>query len=260
MSTPHVDTAIAEVSARLSAGDDLPSLLAMIADQSRRALGASSTVIVLMGRRHRLEDDGVHVVGESLEDGVNVSDVPDVHTDGPALLSAREGVVAMIDDLSVAEDTRWPAYRQRAMAVGVRAVRAFPIRSLGTSLGSLVVHAAEPWGTSRSHTFGQVMADLAAVALGSAAADRRRLDIADNVEKLLERGVVIASATGMLAEVLGLDVDEASRTLGELARAHGTTEASHAATIVAAHDGDPTASDPAWARMPDHEPPPPVDG
>jgi hypothetical protein len=108
---------------------------------------------------------------------------------------------------SFADDTRWPAYRQSALAAGMRAVRAFPIVSLHVPLGSIVVHTHEPRGSSRSTTFGQTLANLTAVALSSATVDDRRVETSNSIEALLDGTMVIASATGMLAEVFGLPAE-----------------------------------------------------
>jgi hypothetical protein len=121
--------------------------------------------------------------------------------------------------------------------------------SLRVPLGSMVVHVDEPWGASRSSTFAQILANLTAVALASSAVDERRVDTSNSIEALLAGRTAIASATGMLAEVLGLSVEEAQRALNRLARAHGSSVTAYSQVIVEAHDRDPSA-DPFWARPP----------
>jgi hypothetical protein len=246
-------SAIAEISAALTTEFDLPGLLAIVADQARIGLDASSVVVLLLDRRHSLGDSAFHVVAEATGDG-SVSNF-DFGIPGPALVSARDGVVAMIDDLADANDTRWPEYGRRALASGLRAVRAFPIASLRTPLGSMVVHTKDPWGTSRSQVFGQIMANLSAVALGNASIGNRHVDTTNTIESLLDGTKIISVATGMIAEVLGLDVRDAQLALSRLARAHGKTVTEYAQVIVDAQAADPTASEPDWVRPPDPFPP-----
>jgi GAF domain-containing protein len=254
MNATHADLAIAELSAALTGEFDLAALLASVAEHARAGLDAFSAVVVLV--EHRSADDiGVQIVAEALRDGV-VADL-DFHLTGPGLVSARDGAITMIDDLQRADDTRWPEYRRVALAAGVRAVRAFPIVSLGVSLGSLVVHTAEPWGNSRAYTYGQIMANLAAVALASAVIDRRRVDATDTIQTLLEGRMTIASATGILSEVLDLDVAQARLALARLARAHGRGVSAHAQVVVDGYNevSATAAGSAAWARPPELLPP-----
>ncbi len=68
---------------------------------------------------------------------------------------------------------------------------------------------------------------------------------------------MIASATGILSEVLDLDIAEAGLALNRLARAHGRSVSAHARVVVTGHDADPVGSDAAagWARPPELAPP-----
>jgi GAF domain-containing protein len=264
MSATQAAVAVAEISAALTGDFDLPALLATVADHARLGLDAFSAVVVLIDRRSALAgndiENTVQIVAEALRDGV-VADL-DFHMTGPGLFSANEGAVAMINDLTQADDTHWPEYRRRALAAGMRAVRAFPVVSLGVSLGSLVVHTDEPWGSDRPQTFGQIMANLTAVALASAAGDSRRLDTTNTIETLLDGRVTIASAIGILSEVLDLGVEEARLALTRLARAHGSSVSAHAREVVDGHNADPLRSSVAapWARPPDLPVPRHIDG
>lgn len=246
MNAAQTASAIAEVSATLNTEFDLPALLATVTGHARTGLTAYSAAVVLLDRRQYLEDKGIHVVAESVRDGAVVP--VELQVAGPALVSASDGAVTMIDDMALADDTRWPEYRSRALAAGLRAVRAFPIVSLHVPLGSMVVHTEEPWGSSRSSTFGQILANLIATALASGVVDDRRSETSKSIEALLDRSATVAAATGMIAEVLGLDVDEARRTLVRLAQSHGTNDADYARRIVEAHDADPSNASPSWAR------------
>ena len=257
MNPTRIGSAIAEVSATLNTDFDLPLLLSAIVDHARVGLDASSAAVVLLDRRKVMGQNEFHVVAEAVGSGAAGLDL---ETEGPATLSASEGVVAMIDDLAGTGDTRWLEYRRRALASGVRSVRAFPIVSLQVPLGAVVVHADQPWGSARSHAFGQTLANLTAVALTSAVVEHRRTDTADTIDELLEGGVAVAAAMGMLAEVLRLDVAEARVALGRLARAHGASETAYARVIVESHNADPSATEPAWARPPELDPPGDVDG
>jgi hypothetical protein len=258
MNSARISSAVTQLSATLATDFDLPALLAAIAHHALRGHDASWAAIVLLDHRHGSADRALHVVAEAPIDG-RTADL-NLLIDGPALFSASQGVVTMIDDLDDADDTRWPEYRRCALAAGVRGVRAFPVVSLEVPLGSIVVHTAEPWGSSRSSSFGQTLANLTAVGLSSATGNRRGADTSDSIEKLLRGVTTVASATGILAEVLGLDVDEAQRELGRLARANGVTMSAYGRIIVEAHDRDPWDGTPAWSRQPYMPRPPHING
>jgi GAF domain-containing protein len=249
------DLAIAEVSAALTGDFDLAALLTTVAEHARVELEACSAVVLLLENDPDSQRVDVQIVAEAVRDGV-VADL-DFTTTGPGLVSASDGAVTMIDDLQQADGTRWPEYRRVALASGARGVRAFPIVSLGISLGSLVVHTDEPWGSARPQTFGQIMANLVAVALASAMTDKRRVDTTNTIQTLLEGRLVIASATGILSEMLDLDVDEARRALSRLARAHGRSVSAHARAVVGGHNENPENAGVGnvWAQPPELLPP-----
>jgi hypothetical protein len=105
------------------------------------------------------------------------------------------------------------------------------------------------------------LANLAALALSVGATDRRRTDTAGTVHDLLRGITAIASATGIIAEVLGLDVDDARQHLRRLARGHGHTVSAYAHAVLAAQRSHP--EDPAVTGIfrppPDLSPPQHID-
>jgi hypothetical protein len=258
VNTKQAHSAIAELSATLTTDFDVPALLAAIADHARMGHDAVRAAVLLVDQRRGLADNGIHVVAEAPVHTL-VGDM-ELLTTGPALASATDGIVTMIDDLAASDDTRWPNFRRRALDAGIRATRAFPIVALRVPLGSIVVHTAEPWGSTRSSTFGQTLANIAAIALSSGVVEHRRVDISNSIEALLGGATAVATATGILAEVLDVDIDEARGELSRLARAHGARVTAYGRVIVEAHDRDPSDPEPGWSRPPELPPPPRIDG
>lgn len=231
--------AIAEVTATLTTDFDLPTVLHLVAEHARAGFEAYSAAVVLLDHRRTAGDSEIQVVAQALREGVDVDVDLSFNGSGPGLVSAREGALTMISDLGDKQDTRWPEYRRYAIAAGMRGMRAFPVTSLEIPLGSLVVHTDEPWGLLRPNDFGQILANLIAIALAGRSVNVRRDELADTIEAVLRGTVSIATATGILAECLGLDARQARLTLIRLARARDVTVTAYADSVIDAQRSDP---------------------
>ncbi|WP_194820307.1 GAF and ANTAR domain-containing protein [Nocardia sp. XZ_19_385] len=247
--TARTRLAVAELTATLTTDFDVPTLLQSVARHARDGFDAYSAVVVLLDR-HGGSHPAVHLVAEALRHGISAD--PLLHNAGPGLSSARDGTVTMIGDIVAEKNPRWASYRQRAMAAGLRGVRAFPVTAFGLPLGALVVHTDNAWGTLRPNDFGQTLADLVAIALSSGPIESRRASTSDNVDAVLRGTTVISFAVGVLAEYFQLDVEQARDRLLRLARTHGRTPTAHAREIIAALHVSPV--DPAVSGAL-HEPP-----
>lgn len=241
--TDRVSTAIATVTSSMVRQFDLPTMLQTVADHARGCFDAYSAVVVLLDPRHVAGSAALHIVAESSLATLDPS--PLIHTVGPALDSARTGATAMVGDLASSEGTRWPEYRHRALAAGLRGARAFPVTGISAGIGSIIIHTEGPWHLEQPNQAGQVFADLTALAMAGGAGSDRSATIDDAIDAVLEGTTVIATAVGMLAQARGLEVDQARWTLTRLARAHGVTPTAHARAIIAAqrrHPRDPAAA------------------
>ena len=92
----------------------------------------------------------------------------------------------------------------------------------------------------RPGDLGQILANLAAIAISIAPHSRqRRSDTGDTVESLLQGTVLIATTTGIIAELTDTDPSHARLQLHRLARAYQVTVSDHAERIVTAYNNDP---------------------
>ncbi|GAA5073888.1 ANTAR domain-containing protein [Nocardia iowensis] len=259
MTTARTRLAIAELTSTLTTDFDVPTLLHAVAAHARECFDAVSAVVILVDSRQSAESPGLQIVAEASRDGVSAD--PRLNVTGPGSASARDGVVAMIADLDEGADLRWPQYRQQALAAGLRSIRAFPVIALTVPLGSVVVHVDEPWGNARPNDFGQILADLIAIALSTGRVEGRRASTSETVEAVLHGTTVIAAAVGVLAEYFDLNIAAARHYLVRLARAHGVTPTDHARAIVEAQNAAP--QDPGAAGIlhapPDLAPPRHID-
>lgn len=230
MTTPVVRLALADITATLCTRFDITALLEKIAATAQDAYGARGVVIGLL-------DDGGALRAAVTTPVARVAVDEALLTDGPILASAREIAVATVADTSA--DTRWSTFAAAANAAGVGAVRAFPITSLGVGLGSLAVHAAEPWDTDRPGDVGSTLAHLAALALTVGGDEDRRRRPAAAIRDVLAVAARLAEATGALAELFGEDVDAARARLSRLSRARGMTDTVYADAVVELMDRAP---------------------
>lgn len=135
--------------------------------------------------------------------------------DGPAVEVLAEGR-AVTADLAASVE-RWPGFAPAARAVGHSHVLALPIRMDGATVGALgVFRDTGPW-SEQDPVAGQVLADIAALALVQEAAHRRGERAAERVQGLLNDRGTVEQAKGAIAAYLACGVDEAHRILTDVA-------------------------------------------
>nr|WP_062398684.1 GAF and ANTAR domain-containing protein [Pseudonocardia sp. AL041005-10] len=154
---------------------------------------------------------------------------------GPGGESARTGRPVHCPDLG-RERSRWLVFAARALAAGVDAAWAFPLRHGPDTVGALLV-----LGTADAGPDPQVLglfAEAAAVTLlRSAASDRTATEL-DQLRTALASRVVVEQAKGMLAVHAGVDVGTAFELLRGHARRNGRP-LGEVATALIRGDTDP---------------------
>jgi len=116
-------------------------------------------------------------------------------------------------------DGRWPAFTERALAAGFRAVHALPLRLRSDVIGVLNLFGTAPVALDAQNIqVAQALADVATIGLLQERAIRQREILAEQLQGALNSGVLIEQAKGVLAERLGLDMDAGFRVLREHAR------------------------------------------
>jgi GAF domain-containing protein len=117
--------------------------------------------------------------------------------------------------------TRWPVFAQHAFDSGFQTMCAVPLRVRTDIIGALNLFRGtdEPF-TADEIDIAQAMAELAAIGLIQERALRERTLLTEQLQATLLSRVVIEQAKGMLAEYLGMSVDDAFRRLRSYARDH----------------------------------------
>lgn len=130
--------------------------------------------------------------------------------EGPCLEAIREHETVIIDDLE--EDDRWPGYRERALALGLRSMISFRLFIAGDTMGALNLYSQVPHAfEAHSRIVGQVFASHAAVAMKSAIAEA-------GLEAALRSRDVIGQAKGIIMERERVTGSEAFERLREISQ------------------------------------------
>jgi hypothetical protein len=166
---------------------------------------------------------------------------------GPCLDSCRSGDSVHCEDLSQAEG-RWPLFAPAAVATGYRAVHALPMRLREEIVGAVNLFSAEPGPLdSEDIELGQALADVATIGILHERVVRRGEEITDQLHSALNSRILIEQAKGVLAQRLGISVDQAFTVLRGHARRTNNklTEVAHAVV-----ENELQITEPAPARTP----------
>jgi GAF domain-containing protein len=204
--TEEVDTLLeqfAELSRDLASADTLDATLQRVVDRSAAYVARCHGVSMMFVRRKRLSSPAYS------SDVAYAHDIVQYETgEGPCLKALRKEEVVVIDDLE--EDPRWPAYREKALGLGVRSTMSFRLFLEDDTLGALNFVSQEPGAFDRRNRhLGQVFAAHAAVAMRAALTDA-------DLHEALDSRDVIGQAKGVLMARELLTSDQAFQRLREI--------------------------------------------
>ena len=115
--------------------------------------------------------------------------------DGPCLTAAREELTIVIDD--IADDHRWPAFRDAALSHQLHASLSLPMILGGTTRGGLNVYGTDAFGDDDQRV-GAAFATQASVVVANAQAYWAAFDATQNLTVALHSRAVIEQAKGVL--------------------------------------------------------------
>jgi transcriptional regulator with GAF, ATPase, and Fis domain len=140
------------------------------------------------------------------------------HEEGPCLDAYVHGRVTVSERGEEAEQ-RWPQFASHARAAGLESLAGVPMRLRLDRIGALNLFSRRPGGLSNEdQRVAQAMADVATIGVLQARAIHDEQVIAAQLQTALESRIVIEQAKGIIAEHLGIDVDEAFALLRNFAR------------------------------------------
>jgi GAF domain-containing protein len=191
---------------------DVIDFLHVLTERSVQLLGVTAAGLLLTDERDKLQ-----VLAASSEQ-TRLLELFQLQTDeGPCLDCFRTGRPVSIADLHVAG--RWPRFTAAADDAGFVAVHALPMRLRTEVIGALNLFDSKPVALDDNMLrIGQALADVATIGLLQQRAIRRRDALTEQLQSALNSRVLIEQAKGVLAERLGISVNEAFTMLRRSAR------------------------------------------
>lgn len=171
------------------------------------------------------------VVGTD-EDAATIESVQSRLGEGPCWDAYRTRESVHSGDLS-ADRSRWPAWADHALELGIRAADAFPMRLRDRTIGALNMYTRRARKLSeRDLLIGRAFADIATIGLlherGAADAERTR----GQLQHALDSRVLIEQAKGVLMTTHGVDAQAAFELLRTQSRSHNEKIANVARAVI----------------------------
>jgi transcriptional regulator with GAF, ATPase, and Fis domain len=160
--------------------------------------------------------------------------------EGPCQDSYRTGAPVTINDLD-SERERWPQFVPQALATGIAAVNAVPLRLRDTTLGALNLFHNQP-GTIDPESLAvvQALADVATIGLVQQRELHRAHTIEAQLQHALHSRITIEQSKGIVFEQATVSMTDAFEMLRAYSRSNNTKLSDTARHIV---NGTLTAND-----------------
>jgi hypothetical protein len=209
--------ALLEITTRLVGDADAGAVLELVTGACVDVVGATASGVLT-----RDPLGGVRVVAASDERAAFVTVLEAQYVDGPSLDCLASGATAGSQDLGKMRDA-WPQFVPAAVAAGVQAVYAVPMRLDGDIAGALNLLF-----TSRVTLDGprlrlcQILADLAVLGLAQERDGSRSERVFERTLKAVNDRLSLGHAIGLVAGRLDVDVDTARAMIVHRARSTGS--------------------------------------
>lgn len=195
---------------------DVVDLLTRLTDRCVELLGVVAAGLVLV------VDGDLRLMASSSE-AMRILEVFELQSDeGPCMDCYRTGQTLLNLDLASSEmQERWPRFTPEAIRSGFRYAHAVPMRLRGTILGALNLFGVETSDLSADDALAaRALADIATIAILQNRAAVRAQVLNEQLSHALTSRIVIEQAKGVLAERLGLDMENSFSRLRGYARSN----------------------------------------
>jgi GAF domain-containing protein len=194
---------------------DVVELLTLVADRCVEVLDVDAAGLMLIA-----PDGDLRSMASSSE-AMHVLELFELQShEGPCLDCYRTGQPVVNQDLATVNG-RWPRFAAEALAAGFHSVHALPMRLRGTVIGALNlfhIHAGQM--RKPDVDAAQAFADVATIAILQHRATLESQLVNEQLNHALNSRVAIEQAKGMVAERLGLNLEQAFTALRGHSRNH----------------------------------------
>ncbi len=207
--------AFVELADTLVADFDVVDLLHVLAGRCVELLDVQAAGLMLADRRGELR-----LMASSSEQS-RLLELFELETDeGPCLTCFETG--QPVADIALHQpDPRWPRFGRQATDAGFQAVYALPLKLRTDVIGVLNLFSAgsDPLADDDMR-IGQALADVATIGLLQHRAIEHRQVLAEQLQGALNSRVLVEQAKGVVAERLGIGMQEAFEAMRAHARRH----------------------------------------
>ena len=219
--------AMVELADTLVADFDVVELLTVLADRCVEVLDVQAAGIMLVA-----PDGDLRAMASSSE-AMRVLELYELQSqEGPCLDCYRTGEPVVNQDLTAASG-RWPRFAPEALAAGFHSVQALPMRLRGIVIGALNLFHVEPGEKDEADIVAaQALADIATIGIIQHRNAMESQVVNDQLSNALNSRVVIEQAKGIVAERMGLNMDESFAMLRIYARDHNQRLADVARDVI----------------------------
>lgn len=191
---------------------DVIDLLDKLAAHCVSLLAADAAGILLGDARRELRP-----VAASSEDA-NTMELLQLQADqGPCLDCFSTAAPVSVPDITASHDAarRWPQFVEAVARAGAfRSVHALPLRLRGQAIGAMNLFHRQPGPLPEADlALGQALADVATIGILAERAVRHGEVVNEQLQAALNNRVVIEQAKGVIAQTLGVGMDEAFERL-----------------------------------------------
>lgn len=207
---------------------DLVDLLHTLIDACIDLLRTDAGGLLLLDGAGNLQ-----LMASSVED-IDIIEVVQLSAEaGPCWDCFMTGRPVSVGDIEK-EGGLWPDFRQAALQQGYRSMHATPMRLRGQIIGTMnLFHSQIGQLNARDIALAQSLTDVATIAILQERGARHLHDLSSQLQGALESRIVIEQAKGLIAQSLGVDMDEAFTLLRNQARSTSQTLQSVAEAVTA---------------------------